>query len=578
MLRLICATYSVFTVRLAPFYAHSCVGKSIDAGLTWNITVLDNESDFIDIAIDPKNELNVYLVSIEGKFYKTEDGGLTWKSNLIEQNIDNIYMILLNRVNPNQVFIATDHGVLQSNDQGESWSLISTAIGNDPILSLAGYFDEQTTIIYAESMSNGIYKTSNEGISWLKIYSSGHWSTEANFHWESISIDVFDPDIVLFNFWMNGVYKSTDGGANWNIKNRGLYNLWITRLEISKQNPNIFIVTTYGAGSVFKSVDGGNNWFEISEGLNDQRVDSVAIGKYLYASAGAAGIYYSADQGQSWSLGKGMEFADEIMKIRIDPRDNNIIYSIDFSGEAYKSVDAGVSWDLIFQSNNLGRDIAISPADSKVLFIANGNGGIFKSENGGMSWISQNNGLNGHHMSGITIDPSDPNIILSVSSRDFFGAIGDEDYIYRIFRSINNGSTWEQVYQVKSEWIAYWPIIWFDPDNPENALAVNDGSLLLFSSSDHGKNWKEVGHFNGPVPTRGFPYIFDLEVYNMFDNYSGPSEVVKDPNYPNLYYTGFERGGFYKITGYKPLDLPSPLPPSSLPKVIDWEASVTSPQ
>ena len=73
------------------------------------------------------------------------------------------------------------------------------------------------------------------------------------------------------------LFKSTDGGANWIPINNGLPGVGVRALVIDPTNPMTLYAGTsrglniggvFSGGGVFKSTDGGANWIPISTGLS----------------------------------------------------------------------------------------------------------------------------------------------------------------------------------------------------------------------------------------------------------------------------------------------------------------------
>ena len=65
------------------------------------------------------------------------------------------------------------------------------------------------------------------------------------------------------------MFKSTNGGANWNAVNTGLTNTYVRALAIDPVTPSTLYAGTYGGG-VFKSTNGGADWSAVNTGLTGQ--------------------------------------------------------------------------------------------------------------------------------------------------------------------------------------------------------------------------------------------------------------------------------------------------------------------
>src|SRR5207253_9749917 len=79
--------------------------------------------------------------------------------------------------------------------------------------------------------------------------------------------------------WGGGVFKSTDGGANWSNISSGLIDPYgvrvsaIAAMAINPQTPTtLYAGTTQG---VFKSTDGGRSWSATRPGPGDTRALAI---------------------------------------------------------------------------------------------------------------------------------------------------------------------------------------------------------------------------------------------------------------------------------------------------------------
>ncbi|MEM6807203.1 MAG: glycosyl hydrolase, partial [Bacteroidota bacterium] len=227
----------------------------------------------------------------------------------------------------------------------------------------------------------GLWKTTDAGSSWSNI-SDGYFQTGSV---GAIAISDEDPNVIYVGMGEapvrgvmtshgDGVYKSTDGGKSW--KHIGLNKVrQISRIRIHPKNSDWVYVAAQGSPyaytadrGVYRSMDGGENWekvLEVSEkaGASDLSMDAHNP-RVLYAafwehirhpwkvvSGGpGSGIYKSTDGGENWTeLTKGLPDLMGKIGVSVSPANPDRVYAIIESpkGGLYRSDDAGESWRLI---------------------------------------------------------------------------------------------------------------------------------------------------------------------------------------------------------------------------------------
>ena len=121
----------------------------------------------------------------------------------------------------------------------------------------------------------------------------------------SLTIDPTNPETLYAGAW-GRVYKSTDGGVEWNdaplpVPDNGPDSV-ATILAIDPASPNI--VYAVADSIVFKSADGGLTWNEANDGLTDLHVSALAINpaeaNTLYTGT-ESGVFKSTNGGVSWN-------------------------------------------------------------------------------------------------------------------------------------------------------------------------------------------------------------------------------------------------------------------------------------
>ena len=180
----------------------------------------------------------------------------------------------------------------------------------------------------------------------------------------------------------SGVYKSTDGGANWLPASNGLPTypgssaVYDTlSLAIDPANPQTLWVSTISAnfdvpGELYKTTDGGANWALSNSGITGPDVRALLVDPAtpgtIYAASGGlgpanpGGVYKSTDGGATWmSMSVGLP-AFSALSLALDPIDPSVLYA-GTSGGVYSIVqlpdaDADGVPDLVENSGPNGGD------------------------------------------------------------------------------------------------------------------------------------------------------------------------------------------------------------------------------
>ncbi|PKL95416.1 MAG: hypothetical protein CVV18_05590, partial [Gammaproteobacteria bacterium HGW-Gammaproteobacteria-8] len=149
----------------------------------------------------------------------------------------------------------------------------------------------------------------------------------------------------------NGVFKSTDGGANWTNVTNGLPRidgnpaaaaLDVLSLAIDPTDPTggtLYASTNdlvdLTLGSIYKTIDGGLNWIFSGVGLQNRDVRDLAVDPVtgnVYAAVadplgnGDNGVFVSEDGGLSWaSISTGFRSSGSALKLELDNSGSNLL-------------------------------------------------------------------------------------------------------------------------------------------------------------------------------------------------------------------------------------------------------------
>ena len=197
-----------------------------------------------------------------------------------------------------------------------------------------------------------------------------------------------------------GVYKSTDDGAHWSLKNQGLEGneplAW--RLAMDPHGVLYLIAArrsqdgSFGNGNdgaLYRSTDGAEHWTRMAlpKGVNgpnglaidpqDPRRLYLAVwGRRTPDRAVDGGIFLSQDGGATW---RNVLARDQhIYDVTLDPRDPKIAYACGFESSAWRSADSGETWRRIRGYNfKWGHRVIPDPLDRSKVYITTFGGSVW---------------------------------------------------------------------------------------------------------------------------------------------------------------------------------------------------------
>ena len=214
-----------------------------------------------------------------------------------------------------------------------------------------------------------------------------------------------------------GVYRSKNGGENWEKVFFISDSTGAVDLEFAPDNPNEIYASMWRAerkpwtiisggyeGGIYKSTDGGDNWNKLTAGLpkglfgkSDLAVspsDPNRVYVLIEAPVGDGGLYRSDNRGESFNLvttqANLLDRPFYYCNLDADPTNPDILY-VNTTG-FFKSTDGGKTWQRRSTPHGDNHDMWINP-NNPDLYIQSNDGGANVTRDGGVTWSTQHNQL-----------------------------------------------------------------------------------------------------------------------------------------------------------------------------------------
>lgn len=481
-----------------------------------------------DIAVpekpDAANKYTFYVGTRAGGVWKTVNNGTTFQCITDTLGVTSIGVVEVAPGNPDIVWVGT----------GESYNARSSYPGN------------------------GIFVSKNGGKTWV---AKGLKDSQ---HISRILIHPRNPDIVYVAvmghlFTPNeerGVFKSTDGGDNWQ---KILYindKIGVIDLVMNRTNPEILYAASYeksrtawtfepgGFGSrIYKTTDGGTSWKMLEKGLPGGNLGRIGIDIHQ----GNPDIVYAVVQ----NLNPDPDFDPK--NSRITSSNVDATYDALLGGEVYRSNNGGESWqktsakktDVSGKAAYSFNQIYADPINSENVYIVGVS--MFYSFDGGktwpMDWRKRNRfQSNFGDVRCFWIDPADPRHLM----------LGSDGGIYSTW---DGGLTMNHYYQLPTGEIYDVEVDQSTPYNIYIGLQDHEswkGPSNGWSGSVGPEDWVITGEADGmyskvdPENNRWLYYTGQFGLHTRVDQLNGtrvsiiPRAPKGEPPYRNAWTTPLE--------------------------------------
>src|SRR5215213_3881614 len=339
----------------------------------------------------------------------------------------------------------------------------------------------------------------------------------------------------------------------------------INAVAVSPADARVVLVGS-STGGIWRSTDGGANFVPVSDDQSDLAVGSLAFApsnpSIVYAGMGdmdfsylGSGVLKSTDGGRTWVRVSNQTLPDGVVsRLEVDPNNAARVYVAQYltkdlsndtslAGGLFLSTDGGVNWTKTLAGQ--ARDIVIHPTNPQTLYAtlaerltsgsATNPAGLYRSIDGGTTWANIPVPTSGLHAGlwdfRVAVTPADPERLYAYYGSIFFGET-------RLQVSTDGGSTWQarSLASVDSGQFGYNTYLHVDPTNPDTIYL---GSRDLYKSTDGGGSWSNM--------TNNFARSGDTWKYqpSLSSTHADQQAFAFEPGHPSVVYVAND-GGLWK--------------------------------
>lgn len=295
--------------------------------------------------------------------YYTSNGGTDWHQNteIARPDVVRFYDALNGISLDNRI-------VYKTVDGGVHWTEISNNAIHNSVNDIT--YGASPNVLMAATFNGDPSLSTDGGVTWTQ--QDMGLINQRNFSVAAINDSIF---------WMGNdltsIARTTDAGVTWEERcgpNRKiLYDIFFLNRSIG--------IAVGTKGIILRTKDGGLHWEDVTfdETRINWCVQGLAVNDLWIGSSQR--IYHSVDTGATW-VEKGIFPAGGINDIVAIS--NNRILACSSSGIIYRTTNAGIKWDTVFQTNAQIRSIA--KIDNQRYMATGFNGLVLRSPDQGDTW------------------------------------------------------------------------------------------------------------------------------------------------------------------------------------------------
>jgi photosystem II stability/assembly factor-like uncharacterized protein len=320
----------------------------------------------------------LYVGTIGEGLFRSLDGGESFRRTCEGMFVEcHVRALAVHPKQPATLYLGSEQGLFVSRDGAESWTKLPAPLDGLQVWSL-WIAPQRPEVLIVGACPSRLFRSEDGGRTWSEA--AARLERECpRLIWTRVTCIVGAPDepnVLWAGVEIDGVHHSRDGGRTWQALGSGLSSRDIHALVVMpapKGRPHRLLAATNNDLNL--SDDGGATWRPLHIGQampwsycraliqRCGRPEEILLGNGD-APPGTAGVIgRSLDAGDTWQLADMPGRANStIWNFAVHPADPQMIYAASVSGQVYRSLDGGASWQRLAREFGEVRALAWAPS------------------------------------------------------------------------------------------------------------------------------------------------------------------------------------------------------------------------
>jgi photosystem II stability/assembly factor-like uncharacterized protein len=319
----------------------------------------------------------LYVGTVGEGLFRSDDGGASFRRTCDGMFVEcHVRALAVHPRDPRVLYLGSELGLFRSTDGADNWERVESPVNGRQVWSVL-LLPHDPDVILVGTCPSRLFRSADAGRTWAEPAASiePHCPRIMHTRVTALLADPTERGTVWAGIEIDGLRVSRDEGQTWQEVGEGLSSRDIHALAIVAADGRSKRMLASTNNDVNVSEDGGQTWrpqrvgqslpWPYCRALAQQcgRPEVLLLGNGDAPPGSAGVIARSTDAGATWREARMPGRANStIWNFAVNAADPELVYASSVSGQVYRSIDGGVSWEKLGREFGEVRALAWTPS------------------------------------------------------------------------------------------------------------------------------------------------------------------------------------------------------------------------